>query len=78
MLVMVRIMKICLLLQKYPPVVKLSLSPIFHPKEYPSLKMKLFPATFFQTGLFGASEALSSESKYNPPKEFEVELSPVT
>ena len=40
--------------------------------------MKRFPAEFFQTGLFGASEALSSESKYNPPSEFEVELSPVT
>ena len=40
--------------------------------------MKRFTAEFFQTGLFGASEAFLSESKYNPPKEFEVELSPVT
>ena len=41
--------------------------------------MKRFPAEFFQTGLFGAREALSSESKYNPPAlEFEVDVSPVT
>ena len=40
--------------------------------------MKRFPAEFFQTGLFGAREALSSESKYNPPSELEVDVSPVT
>ena len=40
--------------------------------------MKRFPAEFFQTGLFGAFEDLSSESEYSPPSEFEVELSPVT
>ena len=40
--------------------------------------MKRFPAKFFQTGLSGASEALSSENTYNPPSEPEVELSPVT
>ena len=39
--------------------------------------MKRFPAEFFQTGLFGASEALLSESTYNPPSEPEVESSPV-
>ena len=40
--------------------------------------MNRFLPGIFQTGLFGASEDLSSESKYNPPSEFEVELSPVT
>ena len=42
------------------------------------VKMKRFPTEFFQTGMYGARKALSSESTYNPASEFEVELSPVT
>ena len=56
--------------------VKLNSCPILHPKLVPVLKMNLFPPDFFQTGLFGAAEALSLESSYNPPSEFDV--SPVT
>ena len=41
--------------------------------------MNLFPPDFFQTGLFGAAEALLSESSYNPPSEFDAgDASPVT
>ena len=40
--------------------------------------MKRFPLKIFQTGMIGVVEAFSSESKYNPPSEAEVELSPVT
>ena len=61
------------------PEVKDDFEPILHPTEPPvDLKMKRFPAEFFQTGLFGPAEDLSSERTYNPPSEFEVEVSPVT
>ena len=40
--------------------------------------MNRFPAKFSQTGMFGAPEALLSESKYNPPSDCNVSVSPVT
>ena len=60
------------------PEVKPDSRPILHPVDPPLLKMNRLPSEFFHTGLFGAAEALSLERTYNPPSDFEVEVSPVT
>ena len=71
------IIKISSLLHQKLPLVRPHSGPILHPAPHPSLKINRSPAKFFQTGVFGAPEALSSESKYNPPS-LGMAMSPVT